>query len=413
MLGNFKKKLLALALRGAGISGKFLLVFLLTRKISLEFQGIFSLMNTNVALLVILIGLDFHVYSNKLIVKDRSELPFIFKNSLFFFASAYVLLIPISFLLNSFEFVQSDLLGLFIILVVLEHLGQELFRIYISIEQVIFANVLFFLRSGLWSWILAGYLLFSAEAQITIEEILTIWTFSALSAVIMAVAFLPGIKDFFKVKIDKQWIVKGFRVGLSLFIATVSLKIIEYSDRYLIDYYLGKKELGIYAFFFQLANLVNVLIFTLYISFVYPKIYRSVYENNLESLRKNKREIYRSTTWIVVLSIIGALVGLPHLLPLAGKAELYDYTGVLYLLIISILFLNFSFSSHFVLIAREEERKIVYTTLFSCIINISINLLLIPIIGIIGAAIAALVSSVTLWLTKVWAEKETQKEWTQ
>lgn len=411
MFGNLKEKLLALILRGAGISGKFLLVFLLTRMISLEFQGIFSLMNTNVALLIILIGFDFHIYGNKLIVKDRTKLPFIFKNSLLFFSAAYVLLIPIAFLLNFYQFIESELLVLFIILVVLEHLGQELFRIYISIERVIFANVLFFLRSGLWSWGLVFYLLFSSDTDITIKGILVIWSLSALAAVIIAVAYLPGIKNFFRVKIDKQWIFKGIQVGLSLFIATVSLKIIEYSDRYLIDYFLGKKELGIYAFFFQLANLVNVLIFTLYISFIYPKIYRSVYEGDHEALRRNKVEIYKSTSVIVALSIIASLVGLPYLLALAGKSELYDYTGVLYLLIIGILFLNFSFSSHFVLIAREEEKKIIYSTLFSCVINISLNLLLIPAVGISGAAIAALVSSATLWLTKEWAEKETRKKW--
>ena len=404
-------KLQALVLRGGGISGKFLLVFLLTRDISLEFQGAFSLMNTNVALLVIFIGFDFYAYSNRLIVKNPSELVAILKNSMVFFALAYLLLLPATYLLNLFELVSKDLVFLFIVLVILEHLSQELFRIYIAIERVVFANVLFFFKSGFWSWAIVLYMLLKGSDGIDLKFILSLWAISSFLAVCIGLFFIPGIKSFWSAKIDSTWIKKGIKVGLSIFLATVFLKIIEFSDRYLIDYFLGKTALGIYAFYFQLANLVNVIIFTLYISFIYPRIFRSVYDQDVAALKKNKSEIFISSTVIVAIFSVAFFIFLPYILALAGKSDLYDYQAVLYVLIASALLLNFSYSSHYVLIAGEKEKSIIITTLCSCIINVALNLLLIPQIGVIGAAIAAVIAAMTLWLTKTYAEKSIVNKW--
>ena len=222
---------------------------------------------------------------------------------------------------------------------------------------------------------------------------------------------MPGIKAFWSAKIDSRWIKKGIKVGMSIFLATLFLKIIEFSDRYLIDYFLGKTALGIYAFYFQLANLVNVIIFTLYISFIYPRIFRSVYDQDFAALKKNKSEIFISSTVIVAIFSVAFFIFLPYILSLAGKSDLYDYQAVLYVLIASALLLNFSYSSHYVLIAGEKEKLIIVTTLCSCIINVALNLLLIPRIGVIGAAIAAVVAAMTLWLTKNYAEKTIVSKW--
>jgi O-antigen/teichoic acid export membrane protein len=405
------QKLIAIALRGGGILGKFLLTFLLTKKISLEFQGEFSLMNANIALLVIFIGFDFYIYSNRLIVKDKSSLIFIFKNSLVFYLCSYLILIPICYLLLKIGLVPKEVLIIFFILSVLEHLGQELFRIYIAIEKVVFANILFFLRSGVWSWIVVVYLYFDQTSIATLSSIFSLWIISTLAAIIIGIIFLPGIREFKNIKIDGDWIKKGLRVGASVFLATILLKAIEYSDRYLIDYFLGKKELGIYAFYFQLANIINVLVFTLYISFIYPKILRSVYDRNKVSVRTNKLEIYKNTLLIVFAMLIAFIIGIPFVLEAMNKQPLETNKSIFYILLLGAVFFNFSFGSHYVLIAEEKEKLIIKTTLIAFVINISLNLILIPTIGIYGASIALAASSFALWISKSIEEKKLLKQW--
>lgn len=405
------QKLISIGLRGGGILGKFLLTFLITKEISLEFQGEFSLMNANIALMVIFTGFDFYIYSNRLIVKDNSTLIFIFKNSLVFYFCSYLVLIPVTFLLYWYGLVPIELIFIFYVLSILEHLGQELFRIYIAIERVVFANILFFLRSGLWSLIIVFYLFFIETSTINLYYLLLIWSLSTLIAVIIGVAYLPGIKEFSKTSLDKTWIIKGIKVGAAVFFATILLKAIEYSDRYLIDFFLGKKELGIYSFFFQLANIINVVVFTLYISFIYPKILKNVYAKNQTALRRNKNEIYKSTLIIAVAMLILYLLALPYLLEIMGRQELDANKNVLFVLILSTLFFNFSFGSHFVLIAEEREKLIIKTTFIAFIINLALNIGLIPLIGIYGSAVAIAGSSFALWIAKLWEEKRILEEW--
>lgn len=405
------QKLIAVALRGGGILGKFLLTFFLTNKISLEFQGEFNLLNANISLLVIFIGFDFYIYSNRLIVRDKTALIFVFKNSLVFYIYSYLILIPICYLLLKIGLVPKEILIFFFILSVLEHLGQELFRIYIAIEKVVFANILFFLRSGLWSWILVLFLYFDKTSIVTLSVIFIVWIASTLVAIIIGVACLPGIREFGIVKIDGDWIKKGLRVGASVFLATILLKAIEYSDRYIIDFFLGKRELGIYAFYFQISNIINVLVYTLYISFVYPKILRSVYERNRGSVKTNKLEIYKNTLLIVFVMLIAFLIGMPYALETMNVQPLETNKSIFFFFLLAAVFFNFSFGSHYVLIAEEKEKLIIKCTLIAFVINITLNFILIPTIGIYGGGISLAASSFALWISKTIEEKKLLEKW--
>lgn len=406
-----RRKTWAIILRGGGISGKFLLVFLLTKKISLEFQGAYTLLNTTVILLVFLLGLDFHSYTNKIIVKHINKTAFIFKNSLVFYVSMYVFLIPVLYFILLNGMLQQKIVVIFFFLVITEHLSQELFRIYIAVENVLLANILFFLRTGAWSWPLISYLFFKNESNLVLYDILCVWLFFSLFSTIFGIYYLPNIKNFWSEKIDVNWIKKGLKVGLLLFVSSVFLKVIEYSDKYLIDYFLGKKQLGIYAFYYQFSNLISVIIFTLYISYAYPKILKSVYAKNLRSLKREKKQLFKSTSVIALLFVLFSLILLPIVLNYIGKSELTESTSVIYVLIFATFFFNLSISSHFILIVEEKETAIISVSLLACLINVVLNFALLPRIGIYGASISLLISNFVLFLGKRHYEGRIISKW--
>jgi O-antigen/teichoic acid export membrane protein len=406
-----KSKILSILFRFGGISGKFLLVFLLTKNISLEFQGEYTLINSNVALLIIFLGLDFYIFSNRLIVKKPEKLIFILKNSLMFYIGMYIMFIPILIIMVYFELVTSDIALLFFFLVITEHLSQELFRIYIAIENVIVANVLFFLRTGAWSWPISIFLLLNEGSSITLFNILVFWFSFSLASVVIGVFYIPNIRGFGHERIDKKWVIKGLKVGLMMFVSTIFLKIIEYSDRYFINYYLGKKELGIYAFYYQFSNIINVLIFTLYISYAYPKILKSVYDKNLLELKKEKRGLLKNTLIIVAFFLIFTFTLLPFILEIINKTELTSNIELIYILIFAALFFNLSFASHFVLVAEEKEKLIIKASIIACLCNVILNVIMIPKIGIFGSAIALLISSFILFAIKTSYDKNLINKW--
>lgn len=402
-------KILSLFFRAVTILGRFLLTYLITKKISLELQGEFTLISTTISLLVLLLGFDFYVFSTRKISINKEEPIFVFKNqfvihTIVFFTFALVFLLCMFFLKLPLTFTHF----LFIIAILFfEHLGQELFRLYLILEKVLLANILLFFKSGIWALLIAGYIFFFDINIISIGSILLTWLFFSIISVVFGLFYFPKINTFFKIKIDKIWIKNGVKVGLYLFMSTVALKIVEYSDRYLISYFLNIKDLGIYSFYFQLYNLFNVAMFTLVISFVFPKIFNAAGEDDFLRINKYKKEILRSTFLFCILYILIFYFSIEFLLDSIGKVELYKYQNIFYLLLFGGLFMNMSYAYHYILMAKNKDKIIIITNILTAALNVLLNLFFIPLFGIVGAAISFFGSAVILFCLKLYFYKKT------
>ena len=395
------EKSLTLLCRLLGLGSRFLLTFLLTKELSLEFQGEYTLISTTVTLFVILFGFDFYVYSNRLIIKGQTNKIFYFKNSLVFYSFSYLLFLPITWVLyQHFTFIDLGSFWILYFLIILEHLGQEFFRTYIALRKPLLANILLFIRSGLWAGALVTGFIFIDDFTITIKEILRLWFYSAFLTCLIGVYFYPDISEFLKVKIDYSWIRKGIKVGLTMFMSTICLKIIEYSDRYLITYFLGKSDLGVYALYFQLANLINVIVFTLYISFVYPDIIEGVHKKNIIKTKKGMKIIRDKTYLLIGFYAFFSIIFIPLFLQYIGKDELYTNVPIFYILLAGSLLLNLSFSYHYLIIGNDNEKQILKVSSIACLFNIIANFIFIPIFGIYGAAISLFVGNFCLFIFK-------------
>lgn len=395
------EKLLTLACRLLGLGSRFLLTFLITKEISLEFQGEYTLVTTTVALLIIFFGFDFYVYSNRLIIKGNEHKIFYFKNSLIFYSFSYALLLPIIWTIyNYVTFIDLGSFWVLYFLIIFEHLGQEFFRTYISLRNPLFANILLFIRTGIWAGIIVVNLVFNQGFTISIAEILQLWLCFAFLTSVLGICFFPGISGFFSTQVDFSWIKKGIGVGLTMFLSTICLKIIEYSDRYLITYFLGKVDLGVYALYFQLANLINVMVFTMYISFVYPDIIQAVHEKDVKGINKGMKTIKNKTFLLIGIYAICSIVFIPFFLNYIGKDELYSNVPIFYILLTGCLLLNLSFSYHYLIVGYEKEKQILKATLLACVFNVAANIILIPLFGIYGAAISLLVGNICLYIFK-------------
>jgi len=397
--------------RGLGIASRFLLMFLITKYISLEFQGEYTLIISTITLLIIFFGFDFYVYTGRLIIKESKNEIFFLKNMLVFCCFSYLILLVFLWIgLNLFKLDIAPFWLLYF-LIIFEHLGQEFFRMFLALRKPLLANILLFIRTGLWASIIVFGFLFIEDFTVTIIDILSLWFICAVVTCILGFCFYPGIEKFFKVKINATWIKKGIRVGLTMFASTICLKIIEYSDRYLIAFFLDKREVGIYAFYFQLANIINVVIFTMYISFLYPDIVKGVYDKSYSKVKNTQKTIKNKTIIIAVFFGIGFALFSSLFLDYIDKPELNDNIMLYYIMLVSTVFLNYSFTSHYVIIGEEKENLIFKATFFACIFNLILNLALIPLIGIYGSAIALLSSNIILLLLKRKYEKSLVALW--
>ena len=395
-----KDKLLLLSLRGISVVAKFLFTTLFFRFSEADF-GEYSLVAVTILLLVYGLGMDFYSFANRELMMPNSDKQKIIFNQFLFYGFLYLLLFPVVYVIfHTLNFNPKYQLIFYLVLIT-EHLNYEFYRLLFVFKKPIAANINLFLRNGLW--VLFATVLLFINKNISIEQVLKYWFMGDLGALLFSASII-----FFKkhkiakseLTIDTQWIKKGFLISIPYILGTISYKTIQFADRYMIDAFMDKKAVGIYSFFANMANVMNIVLFTLVISVLYPYLVEGVMENNRQKFdkyfKKFKKEIYLySIAMIFILSLL-----LPIVLITIHKQEYLKDFYVFFLLALGNFFLNLSFLYHYIIYAYKKDWWIFYATIFGAIINILLNYLLIPSYGIGGASVATFVSFMLILLVK-------------
>jgi len=399
-LGN-SSKILLLSLRGLSILAKFGFTALYFRYSEAAF-GEYSLVATSILLLVFVLGLDFYSYANREVLQPGTNTQKIIFNQFSLYILLYVLMLPLVYLIFKMEKFNPEYFLLFYLVLITEHLNFEFYRLLFVFKKALAANINLFLRNGLW--VLFATWEMYRTGSIRLYDVLLYWFVGNL----LALLFSLGISFSKRKKMavsnfrwDKKWIQNGLVVSIPYILATISYKTIEFSDRYMIDYFMDKKAVGVYAFFANMANVLNIVLFTLVISVLYPLLVEAIMQKKNHTFqniyKKFKKEIYiYSGAMTLVLSI-----ALPLLLMLLDKTQYLKQFYVFFLLIAGNFALNISFLYHYIIYAHKQDKSILIATFSGAVLNVLLNLILIPMLGISGAAIATFVSFVViLWVKK-------------
>jgi O-antigen/teichoic acid export membrane protein len=394
-----------LSIRGLSVLAKFLFTILFF-KYSESVFGEYSLLSVTILLLVYVLGADFYSYANRELLNPGAHKQQIIFNQFLFYSVLYVILFPLVYWVYKYLGFSSQYFYLFYFVLITEHLGFEFYRLLFIFKKPLAANINLFLRNGLWVFAVV-YLLFLKE-DVNIPLILQYWLVGNLAGLFFSLLIVTKKRD----KIlrsafvpDWKWIKKGIFISTPYILGTIAYKTIEFADRYMIDYFMDKKAVGVYSFFANMANVMNIVLFTLVVSVLYPYLVEGIMENNKQKTneyftRFKKEVINWSIGLLVVLSIL-----LPILLIIINKTEYLSDFYVFLLLALSNFFLNLSFLYHYILYAHKKDWLIFKATLVGAIINILFNFILIPYLGIGGAAISTFFSFLVILFLKKYQSR--------
>ncbi len=395
-----RSKLKLLLLRGVSIIAKFLFTSLYFRYSEAGF-GEYSLIATTILLLVFLLGMDFYSYANRAILEPGSNPQKIIFNQFSLYFILYVLLSPVVYLIFNAAGFNPDYLPLFFLVLITEHLNFEFYRLLFVFKNPLAANLNLFFRNAFW--VLAASLWLFVYDLIDVKTVLWFW----LAGDLLALLFSLGISwtkrhkiSLQSFKLDKQWIIKGLVVSLPYILGSLAYKTIEFSDRYLIDYFLDKHAVGVYAFFSNMANVLNIILFTLVISVLYPGLVESIMHKKQNEFKRKFKQFRKEIFIYGIATGVMLLVLLPLVLYVIGKTQYDAQLHIFILLVLSNMALNFSFLYHFVIYAFRKDWRIFKATALAALLNIVLNWFLIPVWGIAGAAIATLASFVLIAVLK-------------
>lgn len=168
--------------------------------------------------------------------------------------------------------------------------------------------------------------------------------------------------------------------------------IMRLSDRYIIQAMLGENELGMYSASYNLTAYLDLILLAALVQALKP-LYMQIWEG--EGLAKTQEFLSKGLHTYLVLGLpfiaLFSLVS-PHLLNFLASPKYYPGT-------IIIPFVAFSFfldgAMHFLaagLYIKKNTKVLMFWGAIATILNLGLNYLLIPVYGILGAAVVTILS---------------------
>jgi O-antigen/teichoic acid export membrane protein len=187
----------------------------------------------------------------------------------------------------------------------------------------------------------------------------------------------------------------GVRYGIFMLGVEAVGLITGYTDRYLIEYFCGAHDLGVYSVAANMANYAG-LVFTVPVQLGLLPVCMSLWVNKG---RRETQEFLQETFryfCLVAFPVTLAFVATSEDLIVLVASEKYVSSGAImpYLLIANLLVAAANFFCAPILM-HEKTEQLLLIYLVVCIENLALNILIIPRLGIFGAAYV----SVIVWMT--------------
>jgi O-antigen/teichoic acid export membrane protein len=213
------------------------------------------------------------------------------------------------------------------------------------------------------------------------------------------VMLLPEIIKSLNWNIDKEILNKLIKFGLPYLPGSVAAMIVQVIDRPVVLALTDEKTLGIYQ-----ANYKLGIFMMLFVS-MFQQAWQPFFLNNAKE--KNAKELFSKilTLFVLMSSLIWIFLTLfvedfARFEFLPGKSIIgKDYlSGII---IVPIILLGYLFNGMYYnfqagIYIEEKTKYFPYVTFSGALVNVAVNMLLIPIMGIMGAAIATLASYIIM-----------------
>ncbi len=168
-------------------------------------------------------------------------------------------------------------------------------------------------------------------------------------------------------------------------------------DRYIITYFRGVSENGIYSVGYKIPTILNVTQSLFQQAWTLSAIQE--YETD-ESVRYFNR-MYKNYNFILVIICSLLILFNKTIAKIMYAKEFYDAWRYVPFLCIGFVFLGLANYVGGIFNAYKMPKAIAYTTILGAIINAILNVILIPHMGAVGAAIATCISYMVIWCARL------------
>ncbi len=181
------------------------------------------------------------------------------------------------------------------------------------------------------------------------------------------------------------------RLSLPLVPDGLLLMFMTWAGRYLLNLYSGLAVVGVYSVAYMFSNIFNNFIVAPFAQAVTPMLFEK-YVASKEDYKRFLGIIFKYY-WLVVLTIVIAyFVVLQELFSVFVGARYVGAYNIIAIIMLGIMFSGAVNLLGATIIMREKTKRTFMITAVSVVANITLNLLLVPQMGMYGAALAMLLS---------------------
>ncbi len=246
--------------------------------------------------------------------------------------------------------------------------------------------------------------------------------FIAIFNILFLVVFKCGIKGYFLANISTRiiiavysffvgriyMVIKNFEIDKKLFKNMIKYSfflipnsfmwwIINASDRVMVSAYIGEGANGLYGISYKIPNLLT----TFTTIFNQAWVFSAIDEKDSTDKKEFTNKIFENLFFILIFTSLIILIFLKFLFKILFEEKYFDAWLYVPILLVGYVFLTlatFLSSSYNV---YKDSRGFLYSSTAGAIINVILNFIFIPKIGVIGAAISTTVSYIGVFLYRL------------
>lgn len=200
-------------------------------------------------------------------------------------------------------------------------------------------------------------------------------------------------------KVKKQLMGELLRFSLPLIPTTLCWLITDLSDRAMVTYFWGEEINGVYSAAYKIPTIVNLISSVFLQAWQFSAIAEASDE---EECGRFYTKVYSGFLSVIMIGTAGLILISRHLTALLLNSAYHGATEYMPTLLCAVAMEAIvSFLASVYMVRKRSIRSFV-TALLGAISNIILNLLLIPTVGALGAAIATLASYAIVMVVRLW-----------
>lgn len=397
-------KIINLGIRTLTLASRFLFIFFLAKFLTPQEVGLYGLVTASVAYSLYLVGLDFYTFTTREFAsKDKKYWGGLLKDQALLSLGLYSIVLPTLSLIFVFGVLPWNVAKWFFILVVLEHICQELTRLFVATSEQVAASIVLFLRQGTWALAVVA-IMFADEYSRQLNVVFAAWVISCLLALAFSIFKLRSMGlGAWDSKIDRQWIWKGIKIAVPFLIATLAIRGVFTIDRYWLAHLAGLDIVGAYVLFIGISGTLMAFLDAGVFSFSYPSMINAANRQDEQLFSAKVREMIALTIIFCLVFLVISLLLLPYLLDWLGKEVYLNNYSIFYWLLAATIINAFSMIPHYGVYARKHDRAIIRSHIIALPIFIATSTLLSLLTAVYAVPIGLCITQLFILIWKLQA----------